>query len=78
MTTTIIGVSLENRLETAVQFQKIITEFGCEIRTRVGLHPSAQDVCLNRGIVLLEVNGQAELLKRELAKYWNIQTMVFE
>ena len=37
MTTTIIGVDLENRLETAIEFQKIITEHGCEIRTRIGL-----------------------------------------
>ena len=78
MTTTIIGVSLENRIETAVEFQKIFTDFGCEIRTRIGLHPSMSDVCLNRGIVLLEVNGEAELLKLELSKHWTIQTMEFE
>lgn len=78
MTTTIIGVSLENRIECSVKFQKIITEFGCEISTRIGLHPSHGGMCLNRGIVLLEVNGEAELLKAELSKKWNIQTMVFE
>lgn len=78
MTTTIIGVSLENRIETAVEFQKIITDFGCEIRTRIGLHPSVNGICLNRGIVLLEANGDAELLKLELSKHWAIQTMEFE
>ena len=78
MTTTIIGVSLENRIETAVEFQEIITQFGCEIRTRIGLHPSTQEVCLNRGIILLEVSGEAEVLKNELSKHWQIQTMQFE
>ena len=78
MTTTIIGVTLENRVETAVEFQKLITKFGCEIRTRIGLHPSREDICLNRGIVLLEVNGEAELLREELSKQWDIQTMEFE
>ncbi len=78
MTTTIIGVTLENRVETAVEFQKLITKFGCEIRTRIGLHPSREDICLNRGIVLLEVSGEAELLKEELSKQWEIQTMEFE
>ena len=29
MTITIIGVSLENRMETALDFQRIITENGC-------------------------------------------------
>lgn len=78
MTTTIIGVSLEDRLETSVKFQKIITKFGCEINTRIGLHPSRGGVCLDRGIVLLEINGEAERLKCELQKFWEIQTMVFE
>ena len=34
MTTTIIGVDLENRLETAIEFQKIITEHGCEAKQK--------------------------------------------
>lgn len=78
MTTTIIGVRLENRMECAVEFQKVITEFGCEIRTRVGLHASNGGMCLNYGIVLLEVSGEAEILKTELAKQWDIQTMEFD
>ncbi len=78
MTTTIIGVALENRLETSLEFQKIVTDFGCEIRTRIGLHPSKEQICLNRGIVLLEVTGDAELLKLELSKHWQIQIMEFE
>ena len=78
MTTTIIGVNLENRIETAIEFQKIITEFGCEIRTRIGLHSSPENTCCNRGIVLLEVKGSAELLIEEISKYWCVQTMRFD
>ncbi len=78
MSTTIIGVRLENRMECAVEFQKVITEFGCEIRTRLGLHPSNGGMCLNYGIILLEVSGDAERLKCELAKRWDIQTMKFD
>lgn len=78
MTTTIIGVDLENRLETAIEFQKIITEFGCEIRTRIGLHPAMSGVCLNRGIVLLEVGGEAELLIEKLKQHWKVQFLTFE
>ena len=77
MITTIIGVNLENREETSVKFQKILTKFGCEIKTRIGLHPSVGCVCLNRGIVLLEVSGEAEDLCTELQKYWDVQTMKF-
>ena len=78
MTTTIIGICIEDRLENAVKFQKIITEFGCNIKTRIGLHSSMQNVCLNRGIALLEVSGEAIALQEELAKHWIIQTMSFE
>ena len=78
MTVTIIGVCLENRVETSVEIQKIISKLGCQIRTRIGLHPSKEVVCLNRGIVLLEVSGEAELLIEELSKKWEIQTMEFE
>ena len=78
MAITVIGVNLENRLETAIRFQEIVTEFGCGIRTRIGLHPSMSDVCLNRGIVLLEVHGETDELKKELMRYWEIQTMEFE
>lgn len=78
MTTTIIGVNLENRLETAIEFQKIITEFGCEIRTRIGLHSAEQNICCNRGIVLLEADGNADFLIEEISKYWCVQIMRFE
>ncbi len=76
--TTIIGVSLENRKECAMEFQRILTEYGCGIKTRLGLHPSMNNVCLNRGIVLLEVAGEIEALKKELSRQWDIQTMEFD
>ncbi len=75
--TTIIGVSLENRLETSLEFQRIVSEYGCGIKTRIGLHQSKGEVCLNRGIILLEVVGEIDALKTELCKRWEIQTMEF-
>ncbi len=78
MTITIIGINLENRIETAIEFQRIITDFGCQIRTRIGLHPAMNDVCLNRGIILLEVAGDTEKLIEKLEQNWCVQTMTFE
>lgn len=78
MPTTIIGVKLENRIECAVDFQKIITKFGCQIRTRLGLHPPDDFICLNYGIVLLEVLGEPNILIKELSKNWEIQTITFD
>ncbi len=78
MKTTIIGVILKNRLEEAIEFQKIITNYGCDIKTRVGLHPVQKDTCVNSGIVLLEVVEKAEKLSRELSEKWETRTMEFE
>ena len=34
----ILGVHITDRLKNAVDVQKVFTEFGCNIKTRVGLH----------------------------------------
>jgi len=75
--TTIIGVALEHRVETAVEFQRILTDSGCFIRTRLGLHHDKNDTCANRGIILLETDDDVEELIAELSKFWNVQTMKF-
>ena len=78
MAITIIGVNLENRIESAIEFQKNITKFGCDIRTRIGLHSCPEELCSNKGIILLEVIGDGAELAAELKKHWEIQTMHFE
>ena len=79
MTTTIIGVKLEIRIESAIEFQRIITEFGCEIRTRIGIHPSDENnSCTNCGIILLEINGDGKKLIEKLSKHSAVQIMTFQ
>lgn len=52
----IMGVRLVNRSESAVDVQKILTEYGCCIRTRLGLHDQDKDgVCSSSGILLLQL-----------------------
>ncbi len=36
--TTIMGIKLDNRTQTAIEFQQILTNYGCSIKTRLGLH----------------------------------------
>lgn len=76
--TTIIGVNLTDRAETSVEFQEILTKFGCSIRTRIGLHHAEQGVCVNRGVVLLDVATEEPLLVEELSRHWEVQTMKFD
>lgn len=51
----IIGVHVSNRAQQAVELQKIFTEFGCSIKTRVGLHDTDANVCATTGVILLEI-----------------------
>ena len=75
--TAIIGINIGNRIEEAVKFQQIITEFGCDIRTRIGLHNTDENECINNGIILLEVVNNTCQICDTLSKYWQIQTMKF-
>ena len=79
--TIILGIKLDNRLETATEFQKIVSEFGCSIHTRIGLHLTNDKLCSDYGIILLEVenNKNAAALEKELLKIdkIEIQRMIF-
>ena len=75
--TVIMGIEINNRAEEAVKFQQILTEHGCNIRTRIGLHPIGEYNCINSGIVLLEVINNTNTIFDELSKYWNVQIMRF-
>jgi hypothetical protein len=52
---TIMAILQENRVETAVKVQDILTQYGCNIRVRLGLHEAAVDNCTNHGIILLQM-----------------------
>ncbi len=55
---TIMAILQENRVETAPKVQDILTEFGCFIRVRLGLHDAAIDQCSNTGLILLQLCGE--------------------
>ena len=80
--TTIIGLKLNNRIETSSQLQDILSDFGCYIKTRIGLHDVHNNVCKENGIILLEIiNTQmVPILQKALCSIDGIelQQMVFE
>ena len=79
---TILGIKLSNRQNNSLKFQEILTEFGCTIRTRIGLHPSSDGSCHPDGIILLEIVDDKIVsdLENKLAALENleIQKMMFE
>lgn len=76
--TTIIGVKLENRVLNSLDFQKVVTEFGCQVKTRIGLHQADDTKCSPDGIVLLEVIGETSEFENKLSKFGKVETMKFQ
>lgn len=73
--TTIFGIRLDNRTQTAVDFQKVLTHFGCSIKTRLGLHDVHDNVCAPNGLILLEIinDEEAMKMKEELLEIPNLE-----
>lgn len=76
--TTIMGVRLDNRTQTAVDFQRTLTQFGCIIKTRLGIHETASDQCAPNGLILMEVidDEEAKVFEAELRKIQGIEIQV--
>ncbi|MGI6153300.1 MAG: hypothetical protein ACOYJB_05610 [Christensenellaceae bacterium] len=60
----IIGVRLDNRVHNAAHFQQVLTENGCNIRVRLGLHEASEKACANDGIIVLQPCGTEEEVNR--------------
>lgn len=73
--TTIIGIKILNRLESAVCVQEILTKYGCVIKTRIGLHEEINGQCSPKGLILLEIidDSQAIYVAEELCDIEEIE-----
>ena len=62
----VLGVQVTNRVEKVLDVQKILTEYGCNIRTRLGLHEVSNKVCSSSGLLILDTFGEeADVLAME-------------
>ena len=57
MKKTILVASLDHRSRCAQAFQKALTQFGCHIKTRIGIHDGVLNQCSDRGLIILELVG---------------------
>lgn len=73
--TTIVGIRIANRLESAVCVQEILTKYGCVIKTRIGLHEEINGQCSPKGLILLEIidDSQAIYVAKELCDIEEIE-----
>jgi hypothetical protein len=69
MAKSILAVLIGKRKDTAVNVQKILTGWGCIIKTRLGIHDGILDDCSETGLIIMELVGseeQNEELSRKL------------
>lgn len=68
---TIMGIEIGHREEDALKVQKLLTDHGCSIKTRLGLHEAAGNQCSSSGLILLEFapgqDSEIAALEQELA-----------
>jgi len=69
----ILGIHVTDRLQEASELQKVLTEFGANIKTRLGLHEVGEGYSSPGGIVLLELVGPMEDLVTMRTRLQGIQ-----
>jgi len=78
----ILGVHVTSFAKNSGEVQKVFTEYGCSIRTRLGLHDVAEGVCSPYALILVEfIGGEAkadEMTKKlEALQGIHVKKMVF-
>ena len=79
----VLGVQITKRVENVPSVQAVLTEYGCNIKTRLGLHEVTESICSTLGLLLLDTYGEEKKILEMEAKLKEItgvvvQKMVFE
>lgn len=56
----VVLIKIDHRASEATKVQSILTEYGCNIKVRLGLHEVSKEFCANDGLVVLEVEGEID------------------
>ena len=71
MAKSVLLILIGNRKESAVNVQKVLTAWGCNIKTRLGVHDGVMENCSDQGLLMLEIVGteeENEELARKVAR----------
>ncbi len=64
-------ILISSRKESADKVQKILTSWGCFIKTRLGIHSDVLENCSESGLIFLELVGNNEK-HEEIARKLNL------
>lgn len=79
----IVGIHIDDRIKRATDVQQLLTDYGCSIKTRIGLHEVTGQFCAGFGLILLEMIGEPAKVKELVQKLdaidgVSVQQMVFD
>ena len=79
----VLGLLVTNRVENAPEVQKVLTDCGCNIKSRIGLHEVTENLCAPAGLILLELFGSDDAYaevegKLKEIKGLQVQKMLFD
>ncbi|MGL4368917.1 MAG: hypothetical protein ACRCUT_04490 [Spirochaetota bacterium] len=52
---TVMVILVSHRSKSAIEVQKLLTEWGCSIKTRLGIHDGVGNQCSDSGLIVLEL-----------------------
>jgi hypothetical protein len=67
MDKSVLLVLVDHRKRSAVKVQKVLTAWGCLIKTRLGIHDGVLNHCSDTGLLILELVGE-KTKRKELAR----------
>jgi hypothetical protein len=70
MQKTVVAILVSHRNQAAANVQKVLTGWGCMIKTRLGIHEGTLDNCSEKGLIILDLVGEEEK-KEELVRKLN-------
>ncbi len=76
----VVVIGVKHRREEADKLQKVLTEHGCEVKARLGLH-EAGDLCSDEGLIILQLvpdEPKADSLVDELNRLDGIKAKLVE
>ena len=68
-------IKVEQRTDSADMVQKILTDFGCSIKVRLGLHDVPCNACSPSGLIFLQVSGDDDPIKEMISELNNLDSV---
>ena len=77
MEKTLLIILVGKRDEKVGDIQRLLTDYGCNIKTRLGIHDGTLHECSNKGLIILELVGEKEKhleLQKKIQEHEDVET----